>query len=217
MRQTIFAAAAFAGLMGGAVLAFSPAMAKNYSRVPAAKMQLANDAPLEVAYFAGGCFWGVEAVFEEVDGVKSAVSGFSGGAARDVTYKQITRGNTGHAETVKVVFDPRKTSYAELMQVYFSVIADPTQLNRQGPDVGTHYRSAFFPVDDRQKKQARAYIRQLGQAGVYDKPIVTKLEPFRFFVTAEGYHQDFASKNPRHPYIVRHDAPKVAAYKRIFE
>ena len=216
MRTTLILSAAVAGLLGGAALTGIPAQAKDYSRVPAASLSIENDAPLEVAYFAGGCFWGVEAVFEEVAGVKSAVSGFTGGAAKNVSYKQVTRGGTGHAEAVRVTFDPRRVSYTDLMQVYFSVIADPTQRNRQGPDVGEHYRSAFFPVDARQKREARAYIAQLGKAKVYDKPIVTRIEPFRHFVTAEAYHQDFMRKNPRHPYIVRHDAPKVAAYRDLF-
>ena len=194
----------------------SAAASDGYQRVPAAKSVIANDAATETAVFAGGCFWGVEAVFEEIDGVKSAVSGFSGGSAREISYKEVTRGGTGHAEAVKVVFDPRKVSYADLMRVYFSVIADPTQRNRQGPDVGEHYRSAFFPMNARQEKQARAYVRQLGAAGVYDKPIVTTIEDWSHFVPAEAYHQDFARKNPRHPYIVRHDAPKVAAFRRLF-
>ena len=216
MRHSIILVAAVAGLLGGGALALSPAGASNYARVPAAKLVVPNKAARETAYFAGGCFWGVEGVFEQVPGVISAVSGYTGGAERDATYKQVSAGKTGHAEAVKVVFDPRKVSYTQLMRVYFSVIADPTQLNRQGPDVGRHYRGAFFPVDDRQARQARAYIAQLGKAGVYDAKIVTKIEPYRFFVTAEGYHQDFMKKNPRHPYIVRHDAPKVAAYERLF-
>ena len=152
----------------------------------------------------------------DVIGVSQVESGYIGGDVANPTYKAVCSGNTGHAEAVRVTFDPRRVSYSDLMQVYFSVIADPTQRNRQGPDVGEHYRSAFFPVDARQKREARAYIAQLGKAKVYDKPIVTRIEPFRHFVTAEAYHQDFMRKNPRHPYIVRHDAPKVAAYRDLF-
>ncbi len=187
-----------------------------YDKVPAARLVIDNPAASEIAIFAGGCFWGVEAVFEQVEGVRSAVSGFAGGASGDVTYKQVISGGTGHAEAVKVVFDPRVVSYADLMRVYFSVIADPTLKNRQGPDVGEHYRTAFFPMNDRQSRQARAYIAQLGRAGIYERPIVTTLERAAPFVPAETYHQDFAKKNPRHPYIVRHDAPKVAAFRRLF-
>ncbi|MCM8556771.1 peptide-methionine (S)-S-oxide reductase MsrA [Sphingomicrobium sediminis] len=187
-----------------------------HERVPAPRTTIPNDRSTEVAIFAGGCFWGVEAVFEELEGVKSAVSGFSGGSSPTVTYQQVIRGGTGHAEAVRVTFDPRVISYGELMQVYFSVIADPTQLNRQGPDVGRHYRGAFFPIDDRQASQARAYIAQLDRAKIWDKPIVTAIEPYRHFVTAEAYHQDFARKNPFHPYIMQHDAPKVRAVKELF-
>lgn len=190
--------------------------ASNYERVPAARLDIANDAKVETAVFAGGCFWGVEAVFERMNGVKSAVSGFAGGHVINPSYRQVIRGGTGHAEAVRVIFDPRVVSYAELLQVYFSVIADPTQLNRQGPDVGEHYRTAFFPMNDAQEKVARAYIRQLGNAGIYDKPIVTRIERYRGFHNAEEYHQDFMVKNPNHPYIVQHDAPKVRALVRLF-
>ncbi|MCJ8189831.1 peptide-methionine (S)-S-oxide reductase MsrA [Sphingomicrobium aestuariivivum] len=207
---------ALALLSSLALAACGSASASGYEKVPAARLVIENDAASETAVFAGGCFWGVEAVFEQVKGVRSAVSGFSGGASRKVSYRQVVSGGTGHAEAVKVVFDPRIVSYAELMRVYFSVIADPTQLNRQGPDVGPHYRTAFFPMDARQERQARAFIAQLGRAGVYDSPIVTRIEDWSHFIPAATYHQDFARKNPRHPYIVRHDAPKVAAFRRLF-
>ncbi|MCJ7422407.1 peptide-methionine (S)-S-oxide reductase MsrA [Sphingomicrobium astaxanthinifaciens] len=185
-------------------------------KVPAAWLVIPHEAARETAYFAGGCFWGVEAVFEQVAGVAAAVSGYAGGRSDRVTYKEVTAGGTGHAETVRVVFDPAVVSYTDLLRVYFSVIADPTLRNRQGPDFGAHYRTALFPVDARQARQARAYLAQLERAGVYDRPIVTTLERARPFVVAEPYHQDFARRHPRHPYIVRHDAPKVAAFKRLF-
>lgn len=214
--KTLFAP--FIAATAGVSLFFAaPAVkAGNYERVPAPQLDIANDAKVETAVFAGGCFWGVEAVFERMKGVKSAVSGFAGGHVINPSYREVISGGTGHAEAVRVIFDPREVSYAELLQVYFSVIADPTQLNRQGPDVGEHYRTAFFPMNDAQEKVARAYIRQLGSAGVYDKPIVTRIEPYRGFHNAEEYHQDFMVKNPNHPYIVQHDAPKVRALVRLF-
>ena len=212
-----FFTAVLAGAAGVSLFLAAPAVkAGNYERVPAARLDISNDANVETAVFAGGCFWGVEAVFERMKGVKSAVSGFAGGSVVNPSYKQVIRGGTGHAEAVRVIFDPRVVSYAELLQVYFSVVADPTQLNRQGPDVGAHYRTAFFPMNDAQEKVARAYIGQLDRAGVYDKPIVTRIERYRGFHNAEDYHQDFMVKNPRHPYIVQHDAPKVRALVRLF-
>lgn len=196
--------------------ACTPASAAEYKRVPAATLDVAHQAKSETAIFAGGCFWGVEAVFERVKGVKSAVSGYAGGHVANPTYKQVTTGRTGHAEAVRVVFDPSVVSYAELLQVYFSVIADPTLKNRQGPDVGPHYRTAFFPLDARQTRIARAYIAQLDAARVYSRPIVTTLETSGAFTKAEDYHQDYMRKNPRSPYIIAHDAPKVRAFERLF-
>ncbi|HEX6250421.1 MAG TPA: peptide-methionine (S)-S-oxide reductase MsrA [Gemmatimonadaceae bacterium] len=183
---------------------------------PAAAAQLAVGAGSDTAYFAGGCFWGVEAVFEHTRGVESAVSGFSGGTVTNPSYSQVTSGTTGHAETVRVVYDPSQVSYGQLLQIFFAVIHDPTQLNRQGPDVGTHYRSAIFHTGAAQREAAVAYIAQLTSAKVFPSPIVTEVIPFDSFYPAEGYHQDFAAKHPRHPYIVYHDAPKVAHLKRDY-
>lgn len=198
------------------LVACSPANAADYERVPAAKLDLSNKADREVAIFAGGCFWGVEAVFQEVKGVKAAVSGYAGGHVENPTYRQVTTGRTGHAESVRVTFDPNVVSYADLLEVYFSVIADPTLKNRQGPDVGTHYRTAFFPMNDRQRRVASAYIAQLDKAGIYERPIVTTLEAPGTFTKAEDYHQNYMRKNPNSPYILAHDAPKVRAFAKLF-
>ncbi|MBW0145173.1 peptide-methionine (S)-S-oxide reductase MsrA [Sphingomicrobium clamense] len=215
LPRTLLAATIASAILVAFASVGAPANASGYDRVPAARLDIANDANREVAVFAGGCFWGVEAVFERVDGVQSAVSGFAGGEVANPSYKQVIRGNTGHAEAVRVVFDPRKVSYAQLLRAYFSVIADPTLKNRQGPDVGEHYRTAFFPQSERQKRVARAYIAQLDKSGTYRRPIVTTIEKGKFY-RAEEYHQDFMRKNPRHPYILAHDAPKVRAFDRLF-
>lgn len=173
-------------------------------------------APAEdTAYFAGGCFWGVEGVFEHVKGVKSAVSGYSGGAG-PTTYVQVTGGDTGHAETVQVIFDPAQISYGQLLRIFFSVAHDPTQLNRQGPDRGTQYRSAIFFNSGAQQQIARSYVDQLTAAKFFPRPIVTQLAKLRAFYPAEEYHQDYMVRHPNQPYIVFHDAPKVAALKKQF-
>ena len=177
----------------------------------------ASEGPkLQTAVFAGGCFWGVEGVFSHVKGVTSAVSGFHGGAAGTASYDRVSDGNTGHAEAVRVTYDPAKVRYDQLLQVFFSVIADPTQLNRQGPDTGTQYRSALVPLNAEQRAVATAYLAQLRKAGIWKAPIVTKLEGYQGFHAAETYHQDFMSKNPTHPYIQAWDNAKVAALKRQF-
>ena len=168
----------------------------------------------QVAVLAGGCFWGMEAVFERLKGVDSLVSGYAGGSAKDATYARVSSERTGHAEAVRISFDPKVVSYGTLLRVYFSVAHDPTQLNRQGPDVGPSYRSAIFPQSKAQSEVARAYIAQLSAARAYRRPIVTKIESGRFF-PAEAYHQDFMRKNPRHPYILAHDVPKVRALAQL--
>jgi peptide-methionine (S)-S-oxide reductase len=170
----------------------------------------------EVAVLAGGCFWGVQGVFQHVKGVTKAVSGYAGGEKRTAQYEMVGRGSTGHAESVRITFDPRKISYGQILRIYFSVAHDPTQLNRQGPDVGTQYRSAIFPANTKQAKVAGAYISQLNQARVYKAAIVTKIEPDREFFPAEDYHQDFMTRHPGHPYIVYNDLPKVDDLKRLF-
>ena len=170
----------------------------------------------ETAVFAGGCFWGVQGVFQHVKGVTNAVSGYAGGAKDTAQYEVVSGGQTGHAESVQVTFDPEQVSYGKLLQVYFSVAHNPTELNFQGPDHGTQYRSALFPLDDGQRKVATAYVAQLESAKVFGKPIVTKIEPFKGFYAAEGYHQNFLTLNPDYPYIVYNDLPKVADLKKVF-
>ncbi len=179
------------------------------------------DAPLaagkdQVAVFAGGCFWGVEAVFEHVKGVKDVVSGYAGGSAMTAHYEVVSTGQTGHAEAVRVVYDPKLVSYGQLLKVYFSVAHDPTQLNRQSPDTGTQYRSEVFAASADQQKLATAYIAQLTAAKVFSAPIVTKVEPLKAFYPAEAHHQDFLSLNPNYPYIVINDAPKLVHLKELF-
>ena len=182
----------------------------------------AIDAPLaaakgqQTAVFAGGCFWGVQAIFEHLKGVSSATSGYAGGYVKSPSYESVSMGVTGHAETVSVIYDPSKLTYGQLLMVFFSVAHDPTQWNRQGPDTGSQYRSAIFYTSEEQKRIAQAYIAQLGTAKVYSRPIVTKVEPFQAFYPAEGYHQDYLKNNPDNPYIVYNDLPKLENLKKTF-
>ena len=171
---------------------------------------------LQTIVVAGGCFWGIEAVYEHIKGVTDAVSGYAGGTKEQADYETVSTGTTGHAESVKVTFDPTKVSLEKLLQVFFSVAHDPTQLNRQGPDVGPQYRSAIFFADEEQARIARAYIDQLTKAKVYPRPIVTQVVKLQGFYAAEEYHQNFAERNPTYPYIVYNDAPKVANLKKQF-
>jgi peptide-methionine (S)-S-oxide reductase len=173
-------------------------------------------APQEVAVFAGGCFWGVQGVFQHVKGVSNAVSGYTGGAKETAHYSIVGTNSTGHAESVQVTFDPKQVSYGTLLRIFFSVAHDPTELNRQGPDVGTQYRSAIFPMSDQQASVAKAYIAQLDQAHVFDAPIATTIEPGKTFYTAEGYHQDYLTLHPDQPYIAYNDLPKITALHRAF-
>jgi peptide-methionine (S)-S-oxide reductase len=168
----------------------------------------------QTAILAGGCFWGMEAVFERVKGVRNVVSGYAGGARQDATYDRVSTEQTRHAEAVRITYDPKVVSYGTLLRIYFSVAHDPTQLNRQGPDVGPSYRSAIFPQNEAQGRVARAYIAQLASAHAYARPIVTRIEPGPFYA-AESYHQDFMRKNPMHPYILAHDVPKVRALRQL--
>ena len=170
----------------------------------------------ETAVFAGGCFWGVQGVFQHVKGVTNAVSGYSGGEKKTAEYEVVSTGRTGHAESVQVTFDPEQVSYGKLLQVYFSVAHNPTELNYQGPDHGPPYRSAVFPLDEGQRKVATAYIAQLDAAKAYGKPVVTRVEPFKGFFAAEGYHQNYLTLNPDAPYIVYNDLPKVGDLKKVF-
>lgn len=188
---------------------------------PAAR-RIAHEIPekgaktLRVALFAGGCFWGVEGVFSHVKGVRSAVSGYHGGRAADGTYAAVSSGKTGHAEAVRVVYDPAQVRYDQLLQIFFSVVADPTTVNSQGPDHGTQYRSALVPLDAEQAAVASAYLAQLRGSGLWSRPLATRIEPYRRFVPAEAEHQDFMVRNPHNGYIERWDAPKVAALKAAF-
>ena len=193
--------------------------AKEESRIipaPAIEEPSGRSGTSEVAILAGGCFWGVQGVFQHVKGVTSAVSGYAGGDQATAHYSMVGSGSTGHAESVRVIFDPRIVSYGRLLQIYFSVAHDPTELNRQGPDVGTQYRSAIFPTSSEQAKVAHAYIAQLNRAKVLDAPVITKVEPNHTFYPAESYHQDFLARNPAYPYIAINDLPKVESLKRLF-
>lgn len=194
-----------------------PAPARAEAAVAIAPPRVDIDPPkgMQTAILAGGCFWGLEGVFQHVKGVKRVESGYAGGSADTATYDQVSSERTRHAEAVRIVYDPQVISYGRLLQVYFSVAHDPTQLNRQGPDTGTSYRSAIFPQSEAQKTVATRYIAQLGAAGAYKRPIVTKIESGRFYA-AEAYHQDFLNRNPSHPYIRINDAPKVANLKATF-
>ncbi len=203
-------------LVAGTVALTRPALAERVVLAPVPALSIAPTSNREVAIFAGGCFWGVEGVFEHVRGVSSAVSGYTGGQAKRPTYDAVSGGGTGHAEAVRVTYDPRVVRYSDLLRIYFSVVADPTMLNAQGPDRGTQYRTALFPTSAAQERQARAYIAQLRTQRVFDRPIVTSIESLRGFVPAETYHQDYMAKNPNAGYIVANDRPKVMALKRLF-
>ncbi|MBD3729897.1 MAG: peptide-methionine (S)-S-oxide reductase MsrA [Sphingomonadales bacterium] len=209
----------------GLVAAFSLALAacqqpaiasEDIVRAPAPTLIAQEKKGLKVAIFAGGCFWGVEGVFSHVKGVTSAVSGYHGGGKADADYHTVSTGRTGHAEAVRVTYDPSVVRYDQLLQVFFSVVADPTLKNRQGPDAGTQYRAALVPLNPEQRRVAAAYLTQMAKSGVWNRPIVTAIEPYKAFYPAEGYHQDFMLKNPRHPYITAWDAPKVQGLKSLY-
>jgi len=184
--------------------------------IPAPTLDETANADKQTVVLAGGCFWGVQAVFQHTKGVTSAVSGYAGGDKSTAHYETVGTGRTGHAESVSVTFDPHQISLGKILQIYFSVAHNPTELNRQGPDVGTQYRSAIFYADDEQKKVATAYVAQLDKAKVFPGPIVTQLERLQGFYPAEDYHQDFAVLHPSYPYIVFNDLPKVDNLKRMF-
>jgi peptide-methionine (S)-S-oxide reductase len=208
-----------AGLvLGLAFFALRPgsSSAETATVVPAPAVDETASAGTETAVFAGGCFWGVQGVFQHVEGVKNAVSGYAGGEKDTAEYEKVGRGYTHHAELVKITFDPSKITYGRLLQIYFSVAHDPTQLNRQGPDRGTQYRSTIFPTTDEQAKVARAYVAQLDAANTFGKKLATTIEPGKPFYAAEGYHQDYLTLNPHQPYIVYNDLPKIEALKQMF-
>lgn len=183
---------------------------------PAVDAPRASAPGQQTTVFSGGCFWGVQAVFQHVKGVITATSGYSGGKAKTAEYEFVSTGETGHAESVQIVYDPSQITYGELLRVFFSVAHDPTQLNRQGPDEGTQYRSAIFYANDEQRRIAQAYIAQLDQARVFSGPIVTQVAPLQAFYPAEAYHQNYAALHPNQPYIVFNDAPKVAHLRQVF-
>lgn len=217
LRIASFVAGGVLLLLATISLGYFPSAAESARVVPSPAVdQAAGPATSDVIVLAGGCFWGVQGVFQHVEGVTSAVSGYAGGAKETAQYDKVTSGRTGHAEVVRVTYDPRKVSLGRLLQIYFSVVHDPTQLNRQGPDVGTQYRSAIFPLNDEQARVAKAYIDQLGQARVWGAKVVTTIEPGQTFYPAEAYHQDYMTLHPRQPYIAMHDLPKVDNLKRLF-
>ncbi len=199
-------------------LAACNANAASRTPIPPAKVDvaLASTPAKQTAVFAGGCFWGTQAVFERVKGVISTRAGYAGGSAATATYDQVTTETTGHAESVEVVYDPSKITYGQLLRIFFSVAHDPTQLNRQGPDVGTSYRSAIFYLNDDQRRIATAYIAQLDKAKVFPARIVTQVTPLKGFYRAEDYHQDYALHHPDNPYILVCDRPKIKALKERF-
>lgn len=210
-RSTALMVFALAGIVSA-----TPAAAQEGIAIPAPAEDIATPQEKAVAVFAGGCFWGVQGVFQHIDGVSNAVSGYAGGSAQTAHYEMVGLGDTGHAEAVEISYDPAKISYGKLLQVFFSVAHDPTQLNRQGPDTGTQYRTAIFPQDEVQAKVAKDYIAELNKARLFNAAIVTKLEPGQSFYPAEGYHQDYLTLNPSQPYIVYNDMPKIENLRKLF-
>ena len=211
------ALAALALAAAGAAFWLTPAVsAEDAVMIPPPALDEKAAPGSETAIFAGGCFWGVQGVFQHVKGVSKAVSGYTGGAKDDAVYETVGTGRTGHAESVEITYDPSKVTYGQLLQVYFSVAHNPTQLNFQGPDSGTQYRSTIFAENDAQKKIAQGYIAQLDKAKLFGAPIVTTIETGKIFYPAENYHQDFLTLNPTYPYIAYNDLPKVANLKQLF-
>jgi peptide-methionine (S)-S-oxide reductase len=218
LRRPVWAAAVLAFAVVGMFLWRSPLLGAEPPVViapPAVDNPKAAGAP-QTAVLAGGCFWGVQGVFEHVRGVQKVIAGYAGGDKSTAQYETVSSGTTGHAESVKITFDPAEISYGQILQIAFSVVHDPTQLNRQGPDVGTQYRSAIFYGDDAQKRIAEAYISQLSNSHAYSRPIVTRVDPLKGFYPAEDYHQDYLIHNPNAPYIAFFDIPKVENFKRTF-
>jgi peptide-methionine (S)-S-oxide reductase len=203
-------------LMALVIVAAVASWAGSKGPMPHPAVDVAPAKGQQTAVVAGGCFWGIQAVFQHVKGVISATSGYSGGEARTAEYEVVSTGQTGHAESVKIVYDPAQITYGELLRVFFSVAPAPPKLNRQGPDQGTQYRSVIFYANDEQKRVAEAYIAQLQSAGVFSHPIVTQVVPLKAFYPAEGYHQDYATRHPDDPYIVYNDAPKVVNLRKEF-
>ena len=208
---------AVAALAAGAIVAqCAPAQAESVVKLPAATIDPAVKAQRATAVLAGGCFWGVEGVFSNVKGVISVESGYHGGSAATAKYERTHDGKSGHAEAVRIVYDPSQVSYGTLLRILFSVVADPTLKNRQGPDVGSQYRAAIVPMDAVQRRVATAYMAQIGRGKYFAKPVVVPVETYKRFYRAEANHQDFMRRNPRNGYILRWDAPKLAALKRLY-
>jgi peptide-methionine (S)-S-oxide reductase len=214
MRAMVMGGVALAAL--AVFLGRMPARAEDARVVPAPAVDIPAASGPQTVVLSGGCFWGVQGVFEHVKGVQRAVAGYAGGARDTAQYETVSTGTTGHAESVQVTFDPAQISYGKLLQIFFSVALDPTEVNHQGPDDGTQYRSEVFTTDAAQMKVAQAYIAQLDAAHVYGKKIATRVDSLPAFYPAEGYHQDFLENNPNYPYIVVNDMPKVAALKALF-
>lgn len=200
----------------GVAINSNPANAEEGIAIPAPVIDERPGSATETAVFAGGCFWGVQGVFQHLKGVNNAVSGYTGGAKETAQYETVSSGRTGHAESVRITFDPKKVTYGQLLQVYFSVAHDPTQLNRQGPDTGTQYRSTVFPTSEKQAEVAKAYIAQLNKAKIFEAAIVTTIETGKAFYPAEAYHQDFLTSNPTYPYIVYNDMAKIENLRKLF-
>ena len=209
--------AAAIGALAMTAFVIAPALsAEDAVVIPAPVSDIQASDGLQTVVVSGGCFWGVQGVFQHVKGVTSAVSGYAGGDKKTAEYETVSSGRTGHAESVQVTFDPRQISYGRLLQIFFSVVHDPTELNRQGPDTGTQYRSAIFATNAEQADVAKVYIAQLDRAHAFKKAIVTRIEMDRLFYPAESYHQDFLTRNPRYPYIAINDLPKIEDLKRVF-
>jgi peptide-methionine (S)-S-oxide reductase len=216
-RGASFPAVILIGLLSTAAFFVTRSTAEEARAVPTPTVdEQADGKTSEVAVIAGGCFWGVQGVFQHVAGVTNAVAGYAGGDKATAHYDMTSNGTTGHAESVQITYDPRKITYGRILQVYFSVAHDPTELNRQGPDSGTQYRSTIFPTSEEQAQVAKAYVAELNSAHVFGAPVVTTIEPGKTFYRAEDYHQDFLAKNPGYPYIVYNDLPKVANLKQLF-
>lgn len=199
-----------------AAVIFTYSASRTTLPAPAIDISTSTAKGKQTVVLAGGCFWGMEAVFEHLKGVSDVISGYSGGSAATAHYEAVSSGETGHAESVKITYDPEQISYSQLLKIYFSVAHDPTQLNRQGPDSGTQYRSVIFFVNDEQKRVAQAYIEQLNKARSFRKPVVSKLVPLNSFYAAEEYHQQFIDRNPSYPYVVVHDLPKIEQLRQQF-
>jgi peptide-methionine (S)-S-oxide reductase len=215
--KSIYPGLSGAFVFGAALAWFAPAAAQQAKRIPApvAAYSAPASAP-QTAVLAGGCFWGVQAVFQHVNGVKNVLSGYSGGPKESADYEKVSTGGTGHAESVEVTFDPKVISFGKILQIYFSVAHNPTELNRQGPDQGPQYRSAIFVNGDDQRRAAESYIAQLNASGAYGRPIVTEVSPLQGFYPAESYHQNYATLHPNNPYIAINDLPKVANLKQLY-